>query len=74
MQSSNQNVGGQRLFVGEQSYDIRGIGLGQVRKPAGPRQDGGPAADSPDQPFQVHIMVVWVRIMVVWGSGTGLGH
>src|ERR1700743_2056348 len=25
--NSNQNVGGQRLFMGEQSYDVRGIGL-----------------------------------------------
>ncbi len=25
--SSNQNVGGQRLFIGEQSYDVRGIGI-----------------------------------------------
>ncbi|GAC1575038.1 MAG: CusA/CzcA family heavy metal efflux RND transporter [Polyangiales bacterium] len=25
--NSNQNVGGQRLFIGEQSYDVRGIGL-----------------------------------------------
>ena len=27
VQSSNQNVGGQRLFLGEQSFDVRGIGL-----------------------------------------------
>ncbi len=27
VQSSNQNVGGQRLAIGEQSYDVRGIGL-----------------------------------------------
>jgi cobalt-zinc-cadmium resistance protein CzcA len=27
IQNANQNVGGQRLFIGEQSYDIRGIGL-----------------------------------------------
>ena len=27
IQASNSNVGGQRLFIGEQSYDIRGIGL-----------------------------------------------
>src|SRR5580692_4098461 len=27
IQNSNQNVGGDRLFMGEQSYDIRGIGL-----------------------------------------------
>ncbi len=27
IQNANQNVGGNRLFVGEQSYDIRGIGL-----------------------------------------------
>ncbi len=27
IQSANQNVGGQRLFIGEQSYDVRGIGL-----------------------------------------------
>jgi cobalt-zinc-cadmium resistance protein CzcA len=27
IQNANQNVGGQRLFLGEQSYDIRGIGL-----------------------------------------------
>ncbi len=25
--NGNQNVGGQRLFMGEQSYDVRGIGL-----------------------------------------------
>jgi cobalt-zinc-cadmium resistance protein CzcA len=25
--NANQNVGGQRLFLGEQSYDVRGIGL-----------------------------------------------
>jgi cobalt-zinc-cadmium resistance protein CzcA len=27
IQNANQNVGGDRLFVGEQSYDVRGIGL-----------------------------------------------
>jgi heavy metal efflux system protein len=27
IQNSNQNVGGQRLSMGEQSYDVRGIGL-----------------------------------------------
>lgn len=27
LQNANQNVGGQRLSIGEQSYDIRGIGL-----------------------------------------------
>ena len=27
IQAANQNVGGQRLFIGEQSYDVRGIGL-----------------------------------------------
>jgi len=27
IQNANQNVGGQRLFMGEQSYDIRGLGL-----------------------------------------------
>ncbi len=27
IQNANQNVGGQRLFMGEQSYDIRGVGL-----------------------------------------------
>ena len=27
IQNSNQNVGGHRLFMGEQSYDVRGIGL-----------------------------------------------
>jgi cobalt-zinc-cadmium resistance protein CzcA len=27
IQNANQNVGGDRLFMGEQSYDIRGIGL-----------------------------------------------
>jgi cobalt-zinc-cadmium resistance protein CzcA len=29
IQNANQNVGGQRLFMGEQSYDVRGIGLVQ---------------------------------------------
>jgi cobalt-zinc-cadmium resistance protein CzcA len=27
IQNSNQNVGGDRLFMGEQSYDVRGVGL-----------------------------------------------
>jgi cobalt-zinc-cadmium resistance protein CzcA len=27
LQNANQNVGGQRMSIGEQSYDIRGIGL-----------------------------------------------
>jgi cobalt-zinc-cadmium resistance protein CzcA len=27
IQNANQNVGGQRLFLGEQSYDVRGVGL-----------------------------------------------
>jgi cobalt-zinc-cadmium resistance protein CzcA len=27
VQNANQNVGGDRLFMGEQSYDVRGIGL-----------------------------------------------
>src|ERR1700679_3708098 len=33
IQNANQNVGGQRLFMGEQSYDIRGIGLLGSRNP-----------------------------------------
>jgi cobalt-zinc-cadmium resistance protein CzcA len=33
IQNANQNVGGQRLFMGEQSYDIRGIGLLGARAP-----------------------------------------
>jgi cobalt-zinc-cadmium resistance protein CzcA len=33
IQNANQNVGGQRLFMGEQSYDIRGIGLLGSRAP-----------------------------------------
>ena len=27
IQNGNQNVGGDRLFLGEQSYDVRGVGL-----------------------------------------------
>jgi cobalt-zinc-cadmium resistance protein CzcA len=27
IQNANQNVGGNRLFMGEQSYDVRGVGL-----------------------------------------------
>src|SRR5579872_162899 len=33
VQNANQNVGGQRLFMGEQSYDVRGIGLLGSRSP-----------------------------------------
>ncbi len=33
IQNANQNVGGQRLFMGEQSYDVRGIGLLGSRDP-----------------------------------------
>src|SRR5580704_9251470 len=33
IQNANQNVGGQRLFMGEQSYDVRGIGLIGSRNP-----------------------------------------
>src|SRR5580693_815385 len=33
IQNANQNVGGQRLFMGEQSYDVRGIGLIGARSP-----------------------------------------
>jgi len=33
VQNANQNVGGQRLFMGEQSYDVRGIGLLGARAP-----------------------------------------
>src|SRR5580658_4046491 len=33
IQNANQNVGGQRLSLGEQSYDIRGIGLLGSRSP-----------------------------------------
>ena len=33
IQNGNQNVGGQRLFMGEQSYDVRGIGLVGARAP-----------------------------------------
>ena len=33
IQNSNQNVGGQRLFMGEQSYDVRGVGLLGARAP-----------------------------------------
>src|SRR5579863_7797348 len=35
--NANQNVGGQRLFIGEQSYDVRGIGL--VGSRAAPERD-----------------------------------
>ena len=34
IQNANQNVGGQRLFMGEQSYDVRGIGLLGSRLPS----------------------------------------
>ncbi|MGH7270033.1 MAG: efflux RND transporter permease subunit, partial [Polyangiaceae bacterium] len=34
IQNSNTNVGGQRLFMGEQSYDIRGVGLLGARNQA----------------------------------------
>src|SRR5579864_3969164 len=34
IQNANQNVGGQRLFMGEQSYDVRGIGLLGARLPS----------------------------------------
>ena len=27
IENANQNVGGQRLVIGEQSYDVRGVGL-----------------------------------------------
>src|SRR5580658_3213379 len=33
IQNANQNVGGQRLFMGEQSYDVRGIGLVGAHSP-----------------------------------------
>jgi cobalt-zinc-cadmium resistance protein CzcA len=33
IQNSNQNVGGQRLSMGEQSYDVRGVGLLGARAP-----------------------------------------
>jgi cobalt-zinc-cadmium resistance protein CzcA len=33
IQNANQNVGGQRLFMGEQSYDVRGVGLLGARNP-----------------------------------------
>jgi cobalt-zinc-cadmium resistance protein CzcA len=33
IQNANQNVGGQRLSLGEQSYDVRGIGLLGSRSP-----------------------------------------
>jgi heavy metal efflux system protein len=33
IQNANQNVGGQRLSMGEQSYDVRGIGLLGSRDP-----------------------------------------
>jgi cobalt-zinc-cadmium resistance protein CzcA len=33
IQDANQNVGGNRLFMGEQSYDVRGIGLIGVAHP-----------------------------------------
>src|SRR5258708_7295135 len=34
IQNANQNVGGQRLFMGEQSYDVRGVGPRGARDPA----------------------------------------
>jgi heavy metal efflux system protein len=34
LQNGNQNVGGQRLSMGEQSYDVRGIGLLGARAPS----------------------------------------
>ncbi len=30
--NANQNVGGQRLFIGEQSYDVRGVGMVSAKK------------------------------------------
>ncbi len=38
LQNSNQNVGGQRLVMGEQSYDVRGIGLLGARAPQVPAE------------------------------------
>ena len=46
LSSSNQNVGGQRLTIGEQSYDVRGIGiirsLSDIRDVALAEQKGTP--------------------------------
>ncbi len=46
LSSSNQNVGGQRLTIGEQSYDVRGIGiirsLGDIRDVVLAEQKGTP--------------------------------
>ena len=40
IQNANQNVGGQRISIGEQSYDVRGIGLlGGAPPVAGPGDD-----------------------------------
>ncbi|HZL17826.1 MAG TPA: CusA/CzcA family heavy metal efflux RND transporter, partial [Polyangia bacterium] len=46
LSNSNQNVGGQRLTIGEQSYDVRGIGifhsLGDIRDVVLTEQKGTP--------------------------------
>ncbi len=48
IQNANQNVGGQRLFMGEQSYDVRGIGLlARARRRTTSRTSSSPSRRGP---------------------------
>src|SRR5579883_1629051 len=53
IQNANQNVGGQRLFMGEQSYDVRGIGLLGSRSPAAEDVEAVVVAEQKGTPIRV---------------------
>jgi cobalt-zinc-cadmium resistance protein CzcA len=53
IQNANQNVGGQRLFLGEQSYDVRGIGLLGANHPATQDIENSVVAEQRGTPVRV---------------------
>ena len=57
LQNANQNVGGQRLDIGEQAYTVRGVGLIKSRRPRhrqhrGDRAEGRPGARAGHRPHR----------------------
>ena len=54
IQNANQNVGGQRLFLGEQSYDVRGVGLLGARDEPLHDIDDIVVAEQKGTPVRVH--------------------
>ncbi len=54
IQNANQNVGGDRVFTGEQSYDVRGIGLLGSRSPQTEDIENIVIAEQKGTPVRIH--------------------